>query len=306
MKILIIKPSSLGDIIHSMRVIAQFKHLKSEVEIHWVIKKGLEGIIEASDLVKKVYLFKRGAGLFEFVRLIREIRQEEFDFIFDMQGLLRSAIITIGAKGSYKVGRADGREGSVFFYKSIGEKSRKKKIHAIERLLPFFNEVGIENYNRSLPLTFPSSKEVDLENLGIDKSFILLFPESRRKEKQWPYFLNLLDEIRDRLEIQVVVAGNEKLNHSGDFIDLGGQLSINKLPSLILAASVVVTNDSAPLHLASALNTKLVGLFGPTSSSNYGPFPQSQNSSFTLQSKTNEMKDISVDDVLLAIRKLLQ
>ena len=306
MKILIIKPSSLGDIIHAMRVIVQLKHLKSEVEIHWVIKKGLEGIIEASDLVKKVYLFKRGAGLFEFVRLIREIRQEEFDFIFDMQGLLRSAIITFGAKGSYKVGRADGREGSVFFYKPIGEKSRKKKIHAIERLLPFFNEVGIENYNRSLPLTFPSSKEVDLENLGINKSFILLFPESRRKEKQWPYFLNLLDEIRDRLEIQVVVAGNEKLNHSGDFIDLGGQLTINKLPSLILAASVVVTNDSAPLHLASALNTKLVGLFGPTSSSNYGPFPQSQNSSFTLQSKTNEMKDISVDDVLLAIRKLLQ
>ena len=64
MKILIIKPSSLGDIIHAMRVIVQLKHLKSEVEIHWVIKKGLEGIIEASDLVKKVYLFKRGAGLF--------------------------------------------------------------------------------------------------------------------------------------------------------------------------------------------------------------------------------------------------
>ncbi len=306
MKILIIKPSSLGDIIHAMRVIAQLKHLKSEVEIHWVIKIGLEGIIEASDLVKKVYPFNRGAGLFEFVRLIREIRQEKFDFIFDMQGLLRSAIITFGAKGSYKVGRADGREGSVFFYKSIGEKSGKKKIHAIERLLPFLKEVGIENYDRSLPLTFPSSKEVDLENLGINKSFILLFPESRRKEKQWPYFLNLLDEIRDRLKIQAVVAGNEKLNHSGDFIDLGGQLSLKKLPSLILAASIVVANDSAPLHLASALNKKLVGLFGPTSSSNYGPFPLSQSSSFPLQSKTNEMMDISVEDVLLAIRKLLQ
>ena len=102
-------------------------------------KKGLEGIIEASDLVEKVYLFERGAGLFKFVRLIREIRQEEFDFIFDMQGLLRSAIITTGAKGSGKVGRADGREGSVFFYKSIGEKSKKKRIHAIERLLPFLS-----------------------------------------------------------------------------------------------------------------------------------------------------------------------
>lgn len=306
MKILIIKPSSLGDVIHAMRVIAQLKHLKPEVEIHWVIKKGLEGIIEASDLVEKVYLFERGAGLFKFVRLIREIRQEEFDFIFDMQGLLRSAIITTGAKGSGKVGRADGREGSVFFYKSIGEKSRKKRIHAIERLLPFLNEVGIENYNRSLPLAFPSSKDVDLENLGINKSFILLFPESRRKEKQWPYFYNLLDEIRDRLEIQVVVAGNEKPNHSGNFIDLGGQLSLNELPSLILAASIVVTNDSAPLHLASALNIKLVGLFGPTSSSNYGPFPQSQSSSFSLQSRTNDMKDISVEDVLLNICKLLK
>ena len=155
-------------------------------------------------------------------------------------------------------------------------------------------------------MAFPSSKDVDLENLGINKSFILLFPESRRKEKQWPYFYNLLDEISDRLKIQVVVAGNEKPNHSGNFIDLGGQLSLNELPSLILAASIVVTNDSAPLHLASALNIKLVGLFGPTSSSNYGPFPQSQSSSFTLQSRTNDMKDISVEDVLLNICKLLK
>ena len=305
MKILIIKPSSLGDIIHAMRVVAQLKHLKSEVELHWVIKTGLESIIEASDLVKKVYLFKRGAGLLEFVRLIREIRQEEFDFVFDMQGLVRSALIALGAKGICKVGRADGREGSIFFYKSIGEKSKKKRIHAIERLLPFLNEVGIEKYDKSLPLAFPSSKNIDLENLGINKNFILLFPESRRKEKEWPYFLNLLKEIRDKLKIQVVVAGNKRQKWTGDFIDLGGQLSLNKLPSLILAASIVVANDSAPLHLASALNIKLVGLFGPTSSLHYGPFPQSQSSSFTLQSRTNVMKDIPMVDVLFAIRKLL-
>jgi len=306
MKILIIKPSSLGDIIHAMRVIAQFKYLKSEVELHWVIKTGLEGIIEASDLVKKVYLFERGAGLFKFIRLIREIRQEEFDFVFDMQGLLRSAIIASIAKGIHKVGRADGREGSVYFYKSIGEKLRKKKLHAIERLLPFLNEVGIENYNRSLPLAFPSLKEVDLGNLGIDKNFILLFPESRRKEKEWPYFINLFDEIKNTLNIQVVVAGNKRLKIGGDFINLGDKLSLNELPYMVLSASIVVTNDSAPLHLASALNVKVLGLFGPTSSLHYGPFPHSQGSSLTLQSPTNEMKDISVKNVLSAIRELLK
>ena len=119
MKILVIKPSSLGDIVHGLRIVHQVHEILPGIRIDWVVKKGLEDILYASGFVEKVYLFERGAGFLSFVRLVKKIRNLKYDYVLDLQGLLRSAVLTASARSKNKFGAADGRELSTFFYSCI-------------------------------------------------------------------------------------------------------------------------------------------------------------------------------------------
>lgn len=306
MKILVIKPSSLGDVIHGLRVMKQVHSFSPDTKIDWVIKEELTEILLACGFVHDVFHYKRGGGLKLYLKLIQEIRRERYDYILDLQGLLRSGIITFLAKGGSKLGVADGREFSTVFYSSIGEKSRKKEIHAIDRLTPFLKTIGIKDFNPSLPLKFDHSylREETKKLIG-SKPYIMLFPESRRPQKMWPYFEELLGELKKESGYEIVIAGN---NEAGDFkgsIDLRGKLSLTELPFVMSKSKAVVTNDSAPLHIASAMSVPTVALFGPTSKNKYGPYPKSHSNFKVIEGHNNQITTISSGQVLKALRELV-
>jgi heptosyltransferase-1 len=305
-KILVIKPSSLGDVIHGLRVMKQVHSFFPYAKIDWVIKEELTEILLACGFVHDVFHFKRGGGLKLYLKLIQEIRRERYDYILDLQGLLRSGIITFLAKGGSKLGVADGREFSTVFYSSIGEKSRKKEIHAIDKLTPFLKVLGINDFDPSLPIKFDHSylKEETKKLIG-SKPYIMLFPESRRPQKMWPYFEELLGELKKESGYEILIAGN---NEAGDYkgsIDVRGKLSLTELPFLISKSKAVVTNDSAPLHIASAMLVPTVALFGPTSKNKYGPYPKSQSNFKVIEGHNNQIATISSGQVLKALRGLL-
>ena len=306
MRLLIIKPSSLGDVIHALRIVGQMKSSGFDIEVDWVIKRGLEGILQASGLIDRILFFERGKGASAFIKLISRIRKINYDFVLDLQGLLRSAVLTRFSSAKQKIGRADGRELSTLFYKPVGGKSRKKLIHAIERMLPFLNELGFQEYDPTLPLLFPDSNlSRAFEFLIQDDGFILLFPESRRVEKVWPYFTDLGKALVELSGKRVVVAGNQKAGKFPHMVDLRGDLQLIELPDLINRAQVIVSNDSAPLHLASALGKPLVGLFGPTKSLLYGPYPMPQENAIVFDAQDEDIRSISVKSVVKGVMQLV-
>ena len=307
MKILVIKPSSLGDIVHGMRIVHQLYEVLPDIRIDWVVKKGLEDILYAGGFVEKVYFFERGAGLLSYIRLIREIRALHYDYVLDLQGLIRSAVLTAFTRSKNKYGVADGRELSTFFYECIGEKNRRNDLHAIEKLSPFLEKIGITKYNPSLPLEFKKSSLTSLANKKIGKKpYILFFPESRRDEKIWPFFHELNKRLLRQTRLSLVISGNYPDNHFPGSIDLRGKLMLFELPELISKASVVVSNDSAPLHIASAIGTPTLALFGPTKKEQYGPYPMGQKTNRVLSAPDRQMKSISLDSVIQKIEDLLQ
>lgn len=306
MRILIVKPSSLGDVIHALRVVGQMKTAGFGIKIDWVIKRGLEGVLEASGLINQTFIFERGRGLPSFLQLIGNIRMTRYDFVLDLQGLLRSAVVTRFSRAKRKIGRADGRELSTLFYKPVGEKSRKKLMHAIERMLPFLKEVGFQEYDPSLPLLFPDSHlSSEFKVLTQGDGFILLFPESRRAEKVWPYFTELGEVLLGLSGKRVVVAGSQKQGKFPQMVDLRGDLQLIELPDLINRAQVIVSNDSAPLHLASALGKPLVGLFGPTNSPRYGPYPMPHKKAIVFDAQDQDIRSISVKSVVKEVMQLV-
>jgi lipopolysaccharide heptosyltransferase I len=308
-KVLIIKPSSLGDIIHTLRVVQLLVRSCGGMEIHWVVKKGLEGILEASGIVDQIFLFERGGGFFKYYRLGQRLRAEKYDCVLDLQGLLRSAVLAKWANGKQTLGRADGREGATLFYQSVGEPDRQRELHAIERIIPFVEEFGVEHIDDRLSVDFQAcdhANSLDVCNLPTNERHIVLFPESRRKEKVWPHFRQLTEKLVKAKLGSVLIAGNHPDDQFQDCIDLRGKVSLRALPVLVGKAALVVSNDSAPLHLASAVGCPLIGLFGPTEASRYGPYPQLEPNTTVLSSPTETMAGISVSKALQAADALLK
>ena len=122
-----------------------------------------------------------------------------------------------------------GRELSTVFYKSIGEKDRKKEIHAIDRLIPFLHELDFNEYEKMLPLSFVYSKLRPNLLKPLRKQFIVLFPESRRSEKIWPFYEEFSNEISKYTGLDIVVVGNFRSDDFKNTIDLRGELKLSEL-----------------------------------------------------------------------------
>ena len=302
-KILIVKPSSLGDVVHGMRIVRQIKIAFPESEIHWVIKKGLEGILDTVGWVDKYFIFERGRGLFPYLKLISEIRKFEYDYCLDLQGLLRSSVIAKFSNSELKLGRSDGREFSTLFYNKVGLSHKNLQIHAIARLTAFLPKIGITKFDENLPLDLNFNSK--LKNT-IPARSIILFPESRRSEKVWPFFKELAIELNKISQWKVIIAGNHKDNRFPNCIDIRENITLSDLPSIINQASLIICNDSAPLHIASALRKKLVALFGPTEPEIYGPYPLDQQNNTIIRSLTGRVKDIKLNPVQDASIRLLK
>ena len=311
--LLVIKPSSLGDIVHALRVVASVKEDRPEAKIYWVARDLFAPIARASGLVERVYEFRRGAGPFAFLRLLKEIRSRRFDQALEMQGLLRSAVMVFSAKAGQKWGRHDGREGAPLFYTKVAPPRNGPDTHAIEVLLAFKEALGLKP-ELTGKLRFPESKLtkenkdlLDQVTEGGKLPLITLFPESRRRGKEWPRYLELARKLRDSGQAAVAVASVHAAegNDWKGMAHLGGKTELAELPALIEGSAVIVTNDSAPLHLASALERPLIGLFGPTNPLRFGPYPTNSPNAKSIRAPENDLAQLTVEAVENEVLALL-
>lgn len=297
MKVLVIKPSSLGDIVHGLQVMESFRIQRPDLEIHWVVRSEFASLVSACKTVDRIISFERATPVNGFLKVCHQIKQYHYDLVLDMQGLLRSAIWLFLAKGNGKWGRKDSREGAGFFYSNKPELPLGyPRTHAIEILLGFSKAFGLKP-------VLKGNLSFEMKQLphSIPKNFVLVFPDSRRKEKIWPHFPELIRRLLKRGK-SVVLAGNHCTVEISDtinpsFFNLIGKTEVFELPDLIAKSSVVVCNDSGPMHLSAAMGKPVFALFSPTDPIKYGPFPLSSPNNTVLQSDSPDWKHPSVDQV---------
>jgi heptosyltransferase I len=304
-QLLIIKPSALRDIVHGLQVAASLKAQRPELRISWVVRDIFEALVRTCEVVDRTYVFHRSEGVRGFFKLMREVRQTNFDYVFDMQGLLRTGLMTWQTRAKLKVGRSDAREGATFFYqRKIPLPPEGPQSHALDILLRFCPVLDAAPELRG-ELRFREAADLNLSFIGGRQGQrpILIFPDSPRAEKRWNGFRQLTDLLlRDGTGRKVIWAGNNQVSYrnnapEGQFINLTGNTSLISLAALIRRADWVVCNDSGPLHLAAALGVKTLGVFGPTDPRIIGPYP--------LNSPTNHVVQAPVGDLrLLAAREV--
>ncbi len=304
LKILIVKPSSFGDIVQMLQVTEGIYHPAEKnnlhLNIHWVVRDCFADFLKISPFISKLLIFERNNGISGFFKLIKQIRQTKYDWVIDGQGLLRSGLMTFLSKAKYKVGRKDARECSRIFYQKTYE-PQKTPAHAVEILQALFQPLNLKSVPQR-PLTLNLNKWC----FPFDKNAILLFPNSRGPKKEWPYFYeltNLLLEKTDKFCIWIGQTPPKNIPHHPRFINFIGKTKLSDLPLLIQNSACIIANDSGPVHLAAALNKPLVGIYGPTDRLRYGPYPTYQHA--ILQAPDNHLELLTVEEVAQAVFKQL-
>lgn len=282
-KILIIKPSSFGDVIHGLPVLHALSLRFPEAQLHWVVAKAFAGVLQGHPLIHKLWVIDKDAwksprnlrrSWSQICDLRRELRNEKFDLVLDLQGLLRSALIGLATGVGERIGFESAREGSKFFYKY--RVSTDTELHAVEKNLIFAGFAGCERAEPVFPLPPLGQVPEVVKDMG---HYAVIAPSAGTLVKRWPaeYF----GRLAALLPIPSVVVGGRSDAALGDrvarlsgsrAVSLAGRTSFRELGALIRDSQFLVSSDTGPMHLAAALNTPVFAVFGPTSPVRTGPY----------------------------------
>ena len=295
MKILILKPSSLGDVVQALPVLRLIKRQLPDSAIYWWIESALAPLLEDDpDLSGLIRFERRGwARPQNWVGLARSIsgmRSQKFDWVIDLQSLARSAVIAWLANGKLLLGLDDSREGARGFYDIIVRRP-SFTTHAVDWYLRVLEPLGVPARQdfEWLPSRRKAAETVRQKWPDRQGPWVLLQPGARWPNKRWPveYYSDLLRRLATwRPDLQFAVLGSATENElgkaiaasaSGRCVDLTGQLSLPEMVECIRLSQLLISNDTGPMHVAAALRKPVVALFGPTEPRRTGPYGQLQN-----------------------------
>ncbi len=283
-KILIIKPSSLGDIVHSLPFLSVVSRTFPQAEIHWVVARGLHTFLEGHPLIKKLWIidkdqWKRLANLRrtgrELVMLYRGLTGQHFDISIDLSGLLRSGLISMASHAALRLGFSDSDEGSPFFY--THKIKGGNEIHAIDRYLKLAAFMGCKIDAVQYP--FAPYQEVPPVCRTLPRQYAVMAPSAGKPANRWP--AERFGALAARLPLPtVVISGradaplaNEVAAASrGRAVSLGGRTGLKELISIIKKADFFISNDTGPMHIAAALDVPVFAIFGPANPKRTGPY----------------------------------
>jgi 3-deoxy-D-manno-octulosonic-acid transferase/heptosyltransferase-1 len=339
--ILIVKLSAIGDVVHTLPSLAALRRRYPDAHITWVVEEAAADLLMEHPHLNHLIISRRKGwigdlkggrvsdALTEIRTLLSALRARPYDLVIDFHGLFKSAVIVLLSGGNRKLGYDSLQELSGLFYnEKIPEDMGK---HAVDRYLDFARHLGapLEKPEFVIPVREENENRVkallEARGIGPNNPFVAVSPQALWETKLWSdqKFAQLSERIIQELNVPVVFTAGEEKSTEGiqSFmtllsIDLAGQTTLRDLACLYRKASLLVTTDSGPMHLAAAMETPVVALFGPTDPARTGPYGKDHavirtelpcSPCFLKTCETRQcMQGITVEDVFQAIRKKLE
>ena len=296
MNILMVKLSAIGDVIHTLPSLTALRRLYPDAHITWVIEEAAADLVLHHPHLDQVLIFRRKnwikqikAGQFSAAwqdahTFLAKLRSRQYDLVIDFHGLFKSSMIVFFSQGKRKLGYDSLQELSgLFLNEKIPEDMNK---HAVDRYLDFPHHLGatIAPAEFILPVNpeAQAKSRALLDSYSLEKKkYIAVNPIALWDTKLWDNqkFAQLADIISRRLGIPVVFTGRDKESvdkitstMATKSINLGGQTTLPELACIYKDAFAIITTDSGPMHLAAAVGTSVIALFGPTDPARTGPY----------------------------------
>ncbi|MEM9418205.1 MAG: glycosyltransferase family 9 protein [Planctomycetota bacterium] len=287
-RILIIRPSALGDVARTVPCLASLRQAYPDAQIDWLVAAAFVDAVRAHPGLNNVVPFDRKKRSAVWP-MLRQIRHSRYDLVIDLQGLARSGFFAWASRAKQRVGFANAREMGWLGYTEKHEIDAT--LHAADRMLRLLTAYGIPRVN-DLSLYVPSEDQswlaAHLAEHGVAPGrYACVAPTAQWGCKCWP--MSRYAEVTQRLlqqpdidHVFVLAAPHEQDRVHAGFAALSPDeqqrtatpsTTVGQLMALIAEAKLLACNDSAPLHLAVGLDTPTVSLFGPTDPALVGPPP---------------------------------
>ena len=341
-RMLLVKPSAIGDVVHALPAVATLKRRYPDVPLDWLIEEEAAPLVAGHPAVAHFVVSGRRrwqrqvrhpsqvtGALREIRTFVREIRRRRYDVVLDLQCLLKSAVYVMTAGAPVRVGLADGREGATWVL-THRVPVPPQPVHAVERYLALAKAVDAGETVRdfTIPLGPEDHAAADQLVADVPRPQVVLHPATRWSTKLWEvdrWRAVAASLMADGAGV-IVTGGPADATMAAAICEglrpaprsVAGRLSLKPLAALFRAAALVITVDSGPMHIAAAVGTPVVALFGPTDPARTGPMGagrvlrQPLPCSPCLQRRCQIadtrrcMRDLEVADVLGAARDLLR
>jgi heptosyltransferase-1 len=289
-RVLIVRLSAVGDCVQTMPLACAVRQRWPDAHLTWVVEKGAAPLVAACDAVDSLITLPKGfakspALLF---RLRRELRREQFHFSLDPQGLLKSGLVAWLAAAERRIGfaRPTAREINPWFQtQHVVSHAR----HRVQQYLELLRPLAIDHSHVRFGLKIPNTAHAKLADFvnqpALRTGYVVLNPGAGWDSKRWP--LDRYSELAQRLHAHqtpcVVAWGGDQehawaktiVEQSRGAAILAPPTSLIELSALLQRARLFVGSDTGPLHIAAALETPCVALFGASSAVACGPYGQS-------------------------------
>jgi len=296
-RILLIKPSSLGDIVHALPVLHGLRTRYPTAKIDWLVGKAFAQILDGHPEIDELIPFDRARFsrvgrnpivAVEFARFLWRLRRRRYDLVIDLQGLFRTGFLAWATRSKVRLGFADAREGAARFY-THALPPVPEDTHAVDQNFRVGSVLGFER----TPIEFRLgiAKEVRSEALKLlggywhvgDERLVAVVPGARWETKLWPAerFAETIDYLQTKAPVKCVLLGAPdevalceeiaRQTQTAPLI-LAGRTDLRQFATILGLADVVLCQDSSAAHLAVALGRPLVCLTGPTNPRRTGPY----------------------------------
>jgi lipopolysaccharide heptosyltransferase I len=325
-RFLIVRLGSLGDVVHAIPAVAALKHRHPDVAIDWVVDPRYADLVKLVTVVDRAVPFDPRGRYLALPDMIRMLRRMGYEAVIDLQGLLKSAALswTTGAPRVIGFSRAHLREQAArFFYSETQDPGDVP--HVIHKGIALMRALGVSDASIAFPMAVPPSRAAATVAARFGSSaYALINPGAAWPNKRWPpeRFGALAATIRERRGLGSVVLwgpGEEATASAVVAASRGAAepapaTSITDLVAMAKGASLMVSGDTGPLHIAAAVGIPIVALFGPTRAERNGPWSPSDISlsrfdhcvcHYERRCRRSRpcIDDISVDEVIAAVER---
>lgn len=267
-KILILRFSSIGDIVLTTPVVRAIKQQVEEAQVHYCTKSGFRGILEANPYIDKVHCLDSSLG-----KLVEELKKEKFDFVIDLHKNLRTAIIKFSLGVSSKSFAKLNFEKWLLVNFKI---DRLPQVHIVDRYMAAAASLGVKTDEKGLDYFIPEKDQVNLSVLpaAFANGYVAFAIGAQHFTKRLP--IEKIAELCCRISIPVLLMGGKEDAEKGEEIikivekegrvifNSCGKFNLNQSASLIRQSKVVISHDTGLMHIAAAFGKEIYSIWGNT------------------------------------------
>jgi len=276
-RILVIKFSSIGDIVLTISPLKTLKSIFPSAKIDFLILNNYASILEGNKIIDRIIPFDKNAGFIKLIKTGNWINKENYDLVIDFHNSLRSKIIRLMISKIQKryLKKPRWRRFLLFRFRRNLFPTDFSQLQLLHQPI----KEWMSDYKYPLPELFISNAEkkdaeILLKANEINKQFITIIPGAAWPQKRWVVdkYHKLLTDIKNRNDVNFVILGGENDNVCSeiakcdkDYVNLQGKTSLRESMSIIANSKYVIGADTGLVHAGEALGKSVISIFGPTS-----------------------------------------